>query len=160
MGGGTNAAKQEAVLDAQRPVMHSIGHVAFTQQQSDVLKQVYKKEARSIRLGNTITSGGSTLVASSDNVIKEKTASLQNSITDEENTILRDGTSREGTGRAEYLRLQHKKSPKTRFKAPMTSAQVYGWDSDLSRFTTTPHSRKAVLRNTCERTRGVFNPDL
>eukprot|EP01060_Flectonema_neradi_P038520 TRINITY_DN8108_c0_g1_i2.p1 TRINITY_DN8108_c0_g1~~TRINITY_DN8108_c0_g1_i2.p1 ORF type:complete len:171 (+),score=32.83 TRINITY_DN8108_c0_g1_i2:67-513(+) len=144
-------------MEAQRTVMHKTGHVAFTQQQSEVLKQLYKTEQRAQQdsrkrmdqFGNT----------TEQNTTANTTVnSIQNPVTEEEANVLYN--NKEGSGRKEYLKLQNKKSPKDRFKAPMTSSQIYGWDNNLMRFNASPYSRKAVLRNTCERPRGVFNPDL
>ena len=144
--------KTEAALEAQRAVMHRTGHAAFTHQQSEVLKQLYKTEARTHNAARKKDDE-----PEDANGEKHK---IQFPVSEEEVAILRNGTSREGKGRALYLEGQHKKPPRERFVAPVTSAQQYGWDHDLATFSSTAHSRKAVLKHTCERTRGVFNPDL
>eukprot|EP01064_Diplonema_japonicum_P028643 TRINITY_DN4438_c0_g1_i1.p1 TRINITY_DN4438_c0_g1~~TRINITY_DN4438_c0_g1_i1.p1 ORF type:complete len:153 (+),score=3.78 TRINITY_DN4438_c0_g1_i1:484-942(+) len=146
--------KVENALEAQRTVMHRTGHVAFTHQQSEVLKQLYKTENRAQQRRRKEDSDQVSVTN------PELNESIQNPMTPEDHNVLFEGTSREGGGRAQYLKLQAKKGPKDRFRAPVTSAHTYGWDIDLSRYNASHHSRKAVLRNTCERPRGVFNPDL
>ena len=153
--------KLDAAMDAQRTVMHRTGHVAFTHQQSEVLKQLYRTEART---QTKAKARGAENEEAGEAVERDEHGRSKNVIQmpvgGEEIAVLLNGTSREGGGRAEYLKLQAKKAPKQRFLAPVTSSQLYGWDYDLAQRSSSEHSRKAVLKHTCERTRGVFNPDL
>eukprot|EP01063_Lacrimia_lanifica_P032725 TRINITY_DN563_c0_g2_i3.p2 TRINITY_DN563_c0_g2~~TRINITY_DN563_c0_g2_i3.p2 ORF type:complete len:157 (+),score=70.96 TRINITY_DN563_c0_g2_i3:1359-1829(+) len=152
------ADKTAAAMEAQRTVMHQTGHVAFTHQQSEVLKQLYKTENRAHKLAKAKEE--ETLRNKAVTIEEPPLDNIQKSVTQEEHDVLFDGTSREGKGRVQYLNLQRKKDPKDRFLAPMTSAQCVGWNQDLARYNASAHSRKATLRHTCERTRGIFNPDL
>lgn len=48
-------------------------------------------------------------------------------VDDQSKAALYDGFSREGRGRARYLRERHRQAPDTKFTYPMVSSWEYGW---------------------------------
>jgi len=152
-GNPVKRAKEQAQKEALACPMKQTGHTSFDTRQSEILRTQFKTEARVLAIARKA-------MDSDDESDKRPVMSPQRQPHPEETALLFEGTSRQGLGRAQYLRLQARKSPKDRFHAPMTSAQVCGWDADSARFAASPHSKKQVIENTFYRKQGAFNPDL
>lgn len=72
--------------------------------------------------------------------------------------LLYDGVSKEGKGRAAYLNHQRQIDPKVKYKTPLTSSHEIGWYIDNCTYTERlEHKRRAIIRETFYRSRGVFN---
>eukprot|EP00761_Pharyngomonas_kirbyi_P005361 gb/GECH01005366.1/.p1 GENE.gb/GECH01005366.1/~~gb/GECH01005366.1/.p1 ORF type:complete len:130 (+),score=30.03 gb/GECH01005366.1/:1-390(+) len=69
--------------------------------------------------------------------------------------LLYEGLSREGKGRAAYLRHQHEKPPQKRYSRPKTSNQEIGWYDDPSCITLPNYGHRNIVRNTFYRSTGV-----
>eukprot|EP01010_Urceolus_cornutus_P001112 NODE_1628_length_818_cov_298.994798_g1266_i0.p1 GENE.NODE_1628_length_818_cov_298.994798_g1266_i0~~NODE_1628_length_818_cov_298.994798_g1266_i0.p1 ORF type:complete len:190 (+),score=49.21 NODE_1628_length_818_cov_298.994798_g1266_i0:56-571(+) len=72
--------------------------------------------------------------------------------------LLYDGISKEGSGRAAYLKAQNALPPKEKSYFPRTSAQEVGWrtERENTNFEKTEYGRKPVIESSFFRKRGVF----
>lgn len=72
---------------------------------------------------------------------------------------LYDGVSKDGAGRASYLKERHKLSPQKKSNGPQTSSQSIGWQCDQLPPLRNPalknHGRKPVIKNGFFRSGGV-----
>eukprot|EP00997_Jenningsia_sp_PLL12_P008135 NODE_4859_length_622_cov_34.417103_g4183_i0.p2 GENE.NODE_4859_length_622_cov_34.417103_g4183_i0~~NODE_4859_length_622_cov_34.417103_g4183_i0.p2 ORF type:complete len:152 (+),score=29.56 NODE_4859_length_622_cov_34.417103_g4183_i0:49-456(+) len=126
------------------PSMHTTGHAFHTNADHKFLKQVYNSERR--LHARSQARGGS----------PPKVDSLQRPVEESEREPLYVGIGREGEGRIGYLKTQASKSPQQRFRAPLTSSHAIGWDASATINDKSPHARKQVVKDSFERTRGVF----
>eukprot|EP00994_Dinema_validum_P004563 NODE_2617_length_667_cov_62.320388_g2151_i0.p1 GENE.NODE_2617_length_667_cov_62.320388_g2151_i0~~NODE_2617_length_667_cov_62.320388_g2151_i0.p1 ORF type:complete len:146 (+),score=29.17 NODE_2617_length_667_cov_62.320388_g2151_i0:91-528(+) len=127
--------------------MHTTGHATFTSGQMAFLAQHYKNELKSMACLQRKTEMEPTQI---------EVAPVQKEVSEEERAVIYSGISKEGQGRSEYLKTQAHKAPSARFRAPMTSSQMIGWDAGAVMFNKSPYAKKQIIRDSFERKRGVF----
>ncbi|CAI9730613.1 Hypothetical predicted protein [Octopus vulgaris] len=73
--------------------------------------------------------------------------------------LLYDGVSRDGKGRANYLKQRYVENPEDKFIFPPTSAMEYGWNiAELSKsfnINKSLHGHRCILRDTFYRKNGI-----
>jgi hypothetical protein len=73
--------------------------------------------------------------------------------------ILCNGVSKEGAGRAAYLKERSKLPPMDKNPAPATASQEYGWRPAMATFDKLEFGRKPVITSSFYRGRGVFKSE-
>uniref|UniRef100_A0A0G4F8Q1 Sperm microtubule inner protein 1 C-terminal domain-containing protein n=1 Tax=Chromera velia CCMP2878 TaxID=1169474 RepID=A0A0G4F8Q1_9ALVE len=71
--------------------------------------------------------------------------------------LLYNGVTKEGEGRAAYLKHQKTIGPQEKNLSPETSAQDVGWRVPNLTYVMSPHARKPLIRETFYRSTGVLN---
>ncbi|KAJ9448224.1 hypothetical protein DIPPA_22989 [Diplonema papillatum] len=75
-------------------------------------------------------------------------------------TILFDGVSKDGAGRAAYLKLRNKECPQRKQSHPLTTSQTIGWQCQelppVRQSAVSNFGRKPIIKNGFYRKGGVF----
>jgi len=85
----------------------------------------------------------------------EYAALVQTGERPETREMLYHGISKEGNGRAQYLRERKKYGVLDRHGRPVTLAQTYGLDLDSAEYVASPNCRKPIIQRSFFRTMGV-----
>ncbi|XP_014778279.1 protein ATP6V1FNB [Octopus bimaculoides] len=91
--------------------------------------------------------------------LETKQFELMLPIDKETKDILYDGVSRDGKGRAKYLKQRYIENPEDKFIFPPTSGMEYGWNiAELSKsfnINKSLHGHRCILRDTFYRKNGI-----
>jgi len=81
-------------------------------------------------------------------------------VDEQSKAALYDGFSREGRGRARYLRDRHRAAPDVKFTYPLASSWQYGWrvGDEMAAYGRPRHARTATIDETFFTRNGVKLP--
>eukprot|EP01006_Ploeotia_vitrea_P055283 TRINITY_DN67981_c2_g1_i1.p1 TRINITY_DN67981_c2_g1~~TRINITY_DN67981_c2_g1_i1.p1 ORF type:complete len:162 (-),score=14.69 TRINITY_DN67981_c2_g1_i1:102-587(-) len=141
--------------------LYATGHVSFNNTQNEFMKQNYKKESRVthklIAAREAAAEHEAKFSAAEREERKRAALTVQMNVPALEKECLYDGISRDGGGRAQYLKTRSHKSPQQRFRYPVTTSQMVGWDASRINFMRSPFARRQLLHDSFARPRGVFS---
>jgi len=78
-------------------------------------------------------------------------------VDDKSKELLFDGFSREGRGRARYLRERHEHGPDVKFTYPVASSWEYGWkiNEEMESYGRPQHARTSTIKDTFYTRNGI-----
>jgi hypothetical protein len=126
--------------------LHSTAHITFNTSQSKFMAKVYKSEMKMLGIGK----------GTEKEEAAGKPEAVQRPASTGTRAVLYEGVSKEGSGRAEYLKRQGQRAPQQRFRMPMTASQTIGWDHGTATYNKSPFARKQIVKTSFERERGVL----
>jgi len=87
---------------------------------------------------------------------KQETAEMR-AVDDKSKAVLYDGFSREGRGRARYLRERHDRAPDDKFTYPVVSSWEYGWkiNDEMGSYGRPQHARTTTINDTFYTRNGI-----